>query len=163
MSKHNGNPEGERFTKLEGAEYDRMNEFIREHMYLTAREWAVLRVSQDLYSEYGVPTKEVGQRLPEIVPFIEDEYSRQNVHNARQSAREKVIKAGATFLYATMTGAFDADENDDIMYEARERAELFLEAEGADLDFEDEKRVEDRLRDVMRDIRATSTTIEPDE
>lgn len=162
-SKHTGNPDGDRFTKLEGAEYDRVNDFLRDRTYLTAREWAVLRVSDDLRSEFGVPTKEVGQRLPDIVPFITDEFSRQNVHNTRAAAKEKAIKAGATFLYATMAGGFDAEETDDIMYEATEVAKFLLETEGASVSVDDEIRAEEDVSDLLREIRRAASSVEPDE
>lgn len=146
----------ERFTKLDGAEYGRVNEFIRDRTYLTAREWAVLRVSQDLRTGTGVPTKRVGEELPDIVPFVEEQFSRQNVHNTRQSAREKTVMAGATFLYATMSGAFDSEELDDIMYDATEIAKFVLETEGAEVSVDDEIRAEEDVGDRLEEIRRAS-------
>jgi len=163
MSKHNGNPEGERFTRLEGAEYDRVNDFIREHTYLTAREWAILRASQDLRTKTGVPSKRVGEELPSIAPFIDEELSRQNVHNARSRAYEKTVRAGATFIYATMTGAFDGDDVDDIMYDATEKAKLLLEAEGVDLSIDEELAAEQELGAVLQEIREASREVRASE
>lgn len=158
-SNDTANPDRKRFKKLNGAEYDRVNDFIRNRTYLTAREWAVLRVSQDLRTGTGVPTKRVGKELPEIVPFIKEEFSRQNVHNTRQAAREKTIQAGSTFLYATMSGAFDTDEVDDIMYDATEIARYVLEAEGADISVEQEKQAEEGVRRLLQEIREASRAL----
>ncbi|MFB6169691.1 MAG: DUF5806 family protein, partial [Haloarculaceae archaeon] len=34
----------DRFKKMDGATYERANEFLRERTYITAREWAIARL-----------------------------------------------------------------------------------------------------------------------
>jgi hypothetical protein len=105
----------------------------------------------------------IGENLPHLVPFMTDTYSPQAVNQARASFEQKVRKAGATFLYGTMCDFFTAEELDDIMYEATEVAKFLLEVEGVDLAVEEELEAEDRISDVMREVRAHSAALRHDE
>jgi hypothetical protein len=146
----------ERFTKMDGAQYDRVNEFLRDRTYITAREWAIARLCADFRTETGVEMTKIGENLPELVPFMTDTYTPQAVNQARASFEEKVRTAGATFLYGAMCDFFTADELDDLMYEVTEVAKFLLEVEGVDLAVEDELDAEERISSVMRDVRAAS-------
>src|SRR6056297_1990890 len=103
----------ERFTKMDGAQYDRVNEFLRDRTYITAREWAIARLCADFRTETGVEMTKIGENLPELVPFMTDTYTPQAVNQARSSFEEKVTQAGATFLYGAMSGFFTAEELDE--------------------------------------------------
>jgi hypothetical protein len=107
----------ERFKKVDGAQYDRVNDFLRERTYITAREWAIARLCADFRTETGVEMTKIGDNLPYLVPFMTDTYSPQAVNQARHAFREKVRKSGATFLYGAMCGFFTAEELDELMYE----------------------------------------------
>ena len=152
----------ERFSKMNGAQYERVNEFLRERTYITAREWAIARLCADFRTETGVEMTKIGENLPELVPFMTDTYSPQAVNQARASFEEKVRTAGATFLYGAMCDFFTADELDDLMYEVTEVAKFLLEVEGVDLAVEDELEAEERISSVMRDVRAASDELRHD-
>ncbi|WP_122088345.1 DUF5806 family protein [Halalkalicoccus subterraneus] len=152
-----------RFTKMDGAAYDRVNGFLRDRTYVTAREWAIARLCADFRTETGVEMTKIGENLPELVPFMTDTYSPQAVNQARASFEEKVTKSGATFLYGAMSGFFTAEELDDLMYEVTEVAKFLLEVEGADLAANDELDVEDRISEVMRDVRRSSERFRAEE
>ncbi|WP_336362632.1 DUF5806 family protein [Halalkalicoccus salilacus] len=152
-----------RFTKMDGAAYDRVNGFLRDRTYVTAREWAIARLCADFRTETGVEMTKIGENLPELVPFMTDTYSPQAVNQARSSFEEKVTKSGATFLYGAMSGFFTAEELDDLMYEVTEVAKFLLEIEGADLGVEAELDVEDRISEVMRDVRRSSERLRAEE
>jgi hypothetical protein len=152
----------ERFSKMNGAQYERVNEFLRERTYITAREWAIARLCADFRTETGVEMTKIGENLPELVPFMTDTYSPQAVNQARASFEEKVRTAGATFLYGAMCDFFTADELDDLMYEVTEVAKFLLEVEGVDLAVEDELEAEERISTVMRDVRAASDELRHD-
>jgi hypothetical protein len=155
-----------RFKKVDGAQYDRVNEFLRDRTYITAREWAIARLCSDFRTETGVEMTKIGENLPELVPFMTDTYTPQAVNQARASFESKVTQAGATFLYGAMSGFFSADELDELMYEVTETAKFLLEVEGVELDVADELEVEDRISSVMREVRAASDemrTAETDE
>ncbi|WP_247005836.1 DUF5806 family protein [Halorientalis litorea] len=153
----------DRFKKIEGGTYDRANEFLRERTYVTAREWAIARLCADFRTETGVEMTKIGENLPDLVPFMTDTYTPQAVNQARASFEEKVRKAGATFLYGAMCDFFTAEELDDVMYEATEVAKFLLEVEGVELSVEEELEAEDRISEVMREVREHSTQLRHDE
>ena len=153
----------ERFTKMDGAQYDRVNEFMRDRTYITAREWALARLCADFRTETGVEMTKIGENLPELVPFMTDTYTPQAVNQARASFEEKVRMAGATFLYGAMSGFFTADELDDLMYEVTETAKFLLEVEGVDLAVAEELEAEDRISAVMREVREASADLREEE
>ena len=153
----------ERFTKMDGAEYDRVNEFLRDRTYITAREWALARLCADFRTETGVEMTKIGENLPELVPFMTDTYTPQAVNQARASFEEKVHMAGATFLYGAMSGFFTADELDELMYEVTETAKFLLEVEGVDLAVAEELDAEDRVSSVMREVREASEELRSEE
>ncbi|MFB6220294.1 MAG: DUF5806 family protein [Halolamina sp.] len=153
----------ERFTKMDAADYERVNEFLRERTYITAREWAIARLCADFRTETGVEMTKIGENLPRLVPFMTDTYSPQAVNQARASFEEKVTKAGATFLYGAMSGFFTAEELDETMYEVTEIAKFLLEVEGVDLSVEEELEAEDEISRVMRDVREASAEVRGEE
>jgi hypothetical protein len=146
----------DRFQKMDGAQYERVNEFLRDRTYVTAREWAIARLCADFRTETGVEMTKIGENLPELVPFMTDTYTPQAVNQARAAFEQKVQKAGATFLYGAMSGFFTADELDDMLYETTEIAKFLLEVEGVDLAVEEELEAEERISTVMRDVREAS-------
>jgi len=152
----------ERFKKMDGAQYDRVNDFLRDRTYVTAREWAIARLCVDFRTETGVEMTKIGENLPELVPFMTDTYSPQAVNQARASFEGKVQKAGATFLYGAMSGFFTAEELDEMMYEVTEVAKFLLEVEGVDLSVAAELDAEDRVSEVMREVRESSEALRDD-
>ncbi|WP_244605364.1 DUF5806 family protein [Halorhabdus rudnickae] len=153
----------DRFQKIDGGTYDRANDFLRERTYITAREWAIARLCADFRTETGVEMTKIGENLPDLVPFMTDTYSPQAVNQARASFEEKVQMAGATFLYGAMSDFFTADELDDLMYEATEVAKFLLEVEGVELSVDEELEAEDRISEVMREVREHSVALRHDE
>ena len=153
----------ERFKKMDGARYERVNDFLRDRTYITAREWAIARLCADFRTETGVEMTKIGENLPELVPFMTDTYTPQAVNQARYSFEEKVTKAGATFLYGAMSGFFTAEDLDEMMYEVTEVAKFLLEVEGVDLAVADELEAEDRISEVMREVRASSADLRGEE
>ena len=152
----------ERFKKMDGAEYDRVNSFLRDRTYVTAREWAIARLCVDFRTETGVEMTKIGENLPRLVPFMTDTYSPQAVNQARASFEDKVRKAGATFLYGAMSGFFTAEELDEMMYEVTEVTKFLLEVEGVDLAVAEELDAEDRVSEVMREVRESSEELRGD-
>jgi hypothetical protein len=153
----------ERFQKMDGAQYDRVNEFLRDRTYITAREWAIARLCADFRTETGVEMTKIGENLPRLIPFMTDTYTPQAVNQARHSFEEKVTKAGATFLYGAMSGFFTAEELDETMYEVSEVAKFLLEVEGVDLSVGDELEAEERISSVMREVRQSSAELRGEE
>ena len=92
-----------------------------------------------------------------------DTYTPQAVNQARYSFEEKVTQAGATFLYGAMSGFFTAEDLDEMMYEVTEVAKFLLEVEGVDLAVADELEAEDRISEVMREVRTSSANLRGEE
>ncbi|WP_435361451.1 DUF5806 family protein [Haloarchaeobius sp. DFWS5] len=153
----------DRFKKMDGAEYERVNEFLRDRTYITAREWAIARLCSDFRTETGVEMTKIGENLPELVPFMTDTYTPQAVNQARSAFEDKVRTAGATFLYGAMCDFFTAEELDDVMYEATEVAKFLLEVEGVNLTVEEELDAEERISSVMREVREASSELRENE
>ena len=149
----------ERFKKVDGAQYDRVNDFLRERTYITAREWAIARLCADFRTETGVEMTKIGDNLPYLVPFMTDTYSPQAVNQARHAFREKVRKSGATFLYGAMCGFFTAEELDELMYEVSEIAKFLLEVEGVDRAVAEELDAAARISSVLREVREASSEL----
>ncbi len=149
----------ERFQKVDRARYERVNEFLRDRTYITAREWAIARLCADFRTETGVEMTKIGENLPALVPFMEETYSPQAVNQARHAFEEKVRKAGATFLYGAMCDFFTAEELEDVLYESTEVARFLLEVEGVELDLDEELEAEERIASVMREVRTSSDAL----
>ncbi len=149
----------QKFKKVDGATYERVNQFLRKHTYVTAREWAIARLCADFKTINGSEMTYIGEHLPELCPFMLDTYSPQAVNQARSAFKKKVKKAGATFFYGAMCGFFTADELDEILFEASEVARFLLEVEGTALDIDEEIDIEDRITDVMRGVAEAASVI----
>lgn len=149
----------EKFKKVDGATYRKVNQFLRKRTYITAREWALARLCTDFRTSGGAEMTFIGKHLPELVPFMEEPYSPQAVNQARHSFKKKVRKASATFFYGAMCGFFTTDELDDLLFEASEVSRFLLEVEGTTLDIDEEIDIEDRITQVMRSVGETAKTI----
>ncbi|MDI6719948.1 MAG: DUF5806 family protein [Methanomicrobiales archaeon] len=149
----------QKFKKVDGESYLKVNQFLRKHTYITAREWAIGRLCADFKTSSGAEMTYIGQHLPELVPFMVDTYSPQAVNQARSAFKRKVKKAGATFFYGAMCGFFTAEELDDVLFEASEVARFLLEVEGTTLDIDSEIEIEDRIAEVMRRVAEASARL----
>ena len=145
-----------KFKKVDGASYEKVNQFLRRHTYINAREWAIARLCSDFQTKSGAEMTYIGAHLPDIVPFMTGTYTPQAVNQARSSFKKKVKKAGATFFYGAMCGFFTAEQLDDILFEASEVARFLLEVEGTSLDIEHEIDIEDRITAVMKQVAEAS-------
>ena len=148
-----------KFKKVDGATYRKVNQFLRKRTYITAREWALARLCTDFRTANGAEMTFIGKHLPELVPFMEEEYTPQAVNQARNSFKKKVRKSSATFFYGAMCGFFTTDELDDLLFEASEVARFLLEVEGTTLDIDEEIDIEDRITGVMRSVGEAAKTI----
>ena len=142
----------QKFKKVDGATYRKVNVFLRKRTYITAREWAIARLCSDFKTPYGAEMTFIGENLPKLCPFMEEPYSPQAVNQARTAFKRKVRKSGATFFYGAMCGFFTLDELDDILFESSEVARFLLEIEGTSLEIDDEIDIEDKISEIMRKL-----------
>ncbi|MDD1676453.1 MAG: DUF5806 family protein [Methanomicrobiales archaeon] len=165
MEEPAGAPDSEKyrkFKKVEGDSYQKVNQFLRKHTYVTAREWAIGRLCADFKTSGGSEMTYIGEHLPELVPFMKETYSPQAVNQARSAFKKKVKKAGATFFYGALCGFFTAEELDDILFESSEVARFLLEVEGTALEIDTEIDVEDQIANVMRKVAEAAARIRKD-
>ena len=152
----------ERFGRLEGADYDGVNDFLKDRVAFTAREWAIARLCADFRTGTGVEMTRVGENLPDLVPFMDEPYAPGTVSSTRRSFREKVREAAATFLYGAYADFLTAEEVDEVVYEATEVAKFLIEVEGATLGVDDELSTEERVRTAMQAVHGASLELRYD-
>ena len=155
-------PSRDRFERLEGADYDRVDAFLKERVAFTAREWAIARLCADFRTGTGVEMTRVGERLPDLVPFMDEPYEPGSVSSTRRSFREKVREAAATFLYGAYADFLTAEEVDEVVYEATEIAKFLIEVEGSTLGVDDELSAEERVRAAMQAVHEASLELRYD-
>ena len=148
-----------KFKKVDGETYRKVNVFLRKRTYITAREWALARLCADFKTPYGSEMTFIGEHLPELCPFMQEPYSPQAVNQARTSFKLKVRKSAATFLYGAMCGFFTPEELDDILFEANEVANFFLEIEGTALELDEEIDIEDKISKIMKGLGSSARSI----
>lgn len=145
----------EKFQRLDGADYERVNGFVRDRIRLTAREGAIARLCADYRTPTGVPMTRVGEIAPEAVPFIDQPLHRGDVAKARHRAETKLRRSANTTLYGLVGGLVDPETADEILFEAGETARFLLEVEGSDVPIDRETAAERALAEAARSIRAT--------
>lgn len=149
----------QKFKKVDGETYRKVNVFLRKRTYITAREWALARLCADFKTPYGAEMTFIGEHLPELCPFMQEPYSPQAVNQARNSFKKKVRKSAATFLYGAMCGFFTPEELDDILFEANEVSKFFLEIEGTTLELDEEIDIEDKISRIMKNLGSSARTM----
>lgn len=157
----------ERFTRIDSVEYDIVNDLLREHTTITAREWALACLCRDFETETGVRMTFIGENLPKLVPFMTDTYTPQAVNQARYSYDEKAQTAANTFFYAVLSGRYSIEEIEAMVEEARETAEMLIEVETGNPS-EDVSEADDAVADAMAGVWEASRALteefdEPDD
>ncbi len=87
-----------RFQKFDRKKYSEVNDALKELTHLTAREWAIARLCADFKDRGRSQMTWIGENLPELVPFMEGKYQRQDVSSAQSAFKRKVVRSGTTFL-----------------------------------------------------------------
>lgn len=100
-----------RFQKFNKRTYEEVNDVLKARTHLTAREWTIARLCSDFKDAEGRSQMTwIGEHLPELVPFMEDTYQRQDVASAQAAFKRKVTRSGTTLFYAYYSGLITMDE-----------------------------------------------------
>ena len=99
-----------RFQKFDRKKYSEVNDALKELTHLTAREWAIARLCADFKDRGRSQMTWIGENLPELVPFMEGKYQRQDVSSAQAAFKRKVVRSGTTFFYAYYSGLITLEE-----------------------------------------------------
>ena len=148
-----------KFKKIDGAEYESVNDFLKRRTHLTAREWAIASLAGDFRTGTGVKMTALGENLPDMVPFMTDPYSPQAVNSAHTDVEDKARRGLATFLYVAISGALSEETLDDVVFEAVEVAKFLVETQGDTIDVETEIRAEKTVTEALRQVRERSQEV----
>jgi hypothetical protein len=150
-----------RFQKFNKDTYEQVNDTLKQRTHLTAREWAIARLCADFKAEDGkTPMTWIGAHLPELVPFMDEPYERQDVASAEAAFKRKVARSGTTFFYAYYAGLISLDEMLEIIQEVIKNIEALKRVEGSeqegDLNVEIQQMMAETLRRITEKLNQVS-------
>ncbi|OKY78884.1 MAG: hypothetical protein BTN85_1388 [Candidatus Methanohalarchaeum thermophilum] len=159
-----------KFQKVDKDSYGSINKFLKDRSLLTTREWMISEAILEFREEETgrVPMTEAGEKLPQLFPFIDKEYSASDFSNAKSAFEDKVIRAGSTFFYALEKGYFTEDKLKEVIIEISKNireindiADDEIEEEFIDILPEDIKKILKELREFERDKERDKEIREP--
>ena len=148
-----------RFQKFDRMKYTEVNDSLKKRTHLTAREWAIARLCADFKDNGRSQMTWIGENLPELVPFMNEKYARQDVSSAEAAFKRKVIRSGTTFFYAYYAGLISIEEMLDMVQGIIRNIEELKRIEGSEVPDEETstdvqvlmaetlRRITDRLKD----------------
>jgi hypothetical protein len=143
----------EKFKKMENKTYSEVNRYLKSTTHLTAREWMIARLCADFknVSNHSEMTW-IGENLPDIVPFAESPYSRQEVSNAHSAFKKKIRRSGTTFFYAYYAGLIDQEEMLAMIHSMIDDIGELLKIEGGKLSESHSEEVQLLIAQVLKNI-----------
>jgi len=150
-----------RFQKFNKSTYEQVNDTLKQRTHLTAREWVIARLCADFKADDGkVPMTWIGEHLPELVPFMEAQYERQDVSSAEAAFKRKVARSGTTFFYAYYAGLISLDEMLAIIQDVVKNIEALKKIEGredeSDVNIEVQQMMAETLRRITEKLNQVS-------
>ncbi|MDI6888774.1 MAG: DUF5806 family protein [Methanocellales archaeon] len=148
----------QKFKMLDKQQYAEVTRFLKKCTHLTAREWAIARLCADHRSATNhAEMTWIGAHLPELVPFMNEPYSRQAVAAAHAMFKDKVLRSGTTFFYAYYSGLISMEDTVDMIHQIAENIGHLLSAgEGktpkGDVDAEVQRKVAEVLRQITHNL-----------
>lgn len=141
----------QKFKKMDSKSYSDVTRFLKQTTHLTAREWMIARLCADFknISNQSEMTW-IGENLPDLVPFMDEPYSRQEVSNAHATFKKKVQRSGTTFFYAYYAGLISKDEIIPIIHTIVSDIQKLMETEGGEVSDEHATEVQQVIADVLR-------------
>ncbi len=141
----------QKFKKMDNKSYSDVTRFLKQTTHLTAREWMIARLCADFknISNQSEMTW-IGENLPDLVPFMDEPYSRQEVSNAHATFKKKVQRSGTTFFYAYYAGLISKDEIIPIIHTIVSDIQKLMETEGGEVSNEHATEVQQVIADVLR-------------
>jgi len=143
----------QKFKKMDNKSYSDVTHFLKETTHLTAREWMIARLCADFKNMSNQSEMTwIGKNLPELVPFVDEPYSRQEVSNAHAAFKRKVQRSGTTFFYAYYAGLIGKDDMISIIHKMVSDIKTLIETEGSEVSEEHATDVQKLIADVLRRI-----------
>jgi hypothetical protein len=146
----------EKFRKMERKSYSGVTQYLKKSTHLTAREWVIARLCADFRDDSGHSEMTwIGEHLPELAPFAERPYSRQEVSNAHAAFQKKIRRSGATFFYAYYAGLLDAEQMISVIHLMISDIRQLMETEGTEVSEQHSEEVQLLIAEVLRRISAS--------
>lgn len=143
----------EKFKKLDKKDHSEVTRILKRTTHLTAREWAIARLCADFKNSQGHSEMTwIGERLPELVPFFQESYTRQEVSNARSSFKKKLERSGTTLFYSYYSGIITKEEMIDIIHNITNNINILLDMEDEAVGSELDEGVQNLMVEVLRQI-----------
>ncbi|MCD1294588.1 hypothetical protein CUJ83_06175 [Methanocella sp. CWC-04] len=121
-----------RFQKFDKKTYEEVNDALKSKTHLTAREWAIARLCADFKDHGRSQMTWIGENLPELVPFMNEPYERQDVASAEAAFKRKVLRSGTTFFYAYYSGLISFEEMIEMVQGIIRNIEALKRTEGSE-------------------------------
>jgi len=141
-----------RFQKFDRKKYSEVNGALKELTHLTAREWAIARLCADFKDRGRSQMTWIGANLPELVPFMEGKYERQDVSSAAAAFKRKVLRSGTTFFYAYYSGLISLEEMLEMIQDIVRNIEALKRIEGSEPGAEAAAEVQQLMAETLRRI-----------
>ncbi|MBP2030761.1 hypothetical protein J2755_001709 [Methanohalophilus levihalophilus] len=143
----------EKFKKMERKSYSDVTRYLKSRTHLTAREWVIARLCADFRNTSNrAEMTWIGENLPELAPFVERPYSRQEVSNAHSAFQKKVRRSGATFFYAYYAGLLDTEQMISVIHNVISDIRELVEVEGVEVPEEHSEEVQMLIAEVLKRI-----------
>ncbi|MCL7412395.1 MAG: DUF5806 family protein [ANME-2 cluster archaeon] len=145
----------EKFKKMDKKDHSQVTRLLKQTTHLTAREWVIARLCADFKNAGGRSEMTwIGKNLPELVPFCNEPYSRQEVSNARASFKNKLERSGTTLFYSYYSGLISKKEMLDILEKITTNISVLLDMEDRDTCESHVEDVQGMMLEVLRRINA---------
>ncbi len=154
-----------RFQKFDKLSYEQVNDTLKARTHLTAREWVIARLCADFKADGKSQMTWIGEHLPEMVPFMEEPYQRQDVASAEAAFKRKVARSGTTFFYAYYSGLISLEEMLEIIQEIVKNIEALKKIEGSepgDVSTDIQQMMAETLRRITEKLNDVNVQDEPE-
>lgn len=140
-----------KFKKMDDKSYSEVTRYLKKTTHLTAREWMIARLCADFknLSNQSEMTW-IGENLPDLVPFMDEPYSRQDVSNAHATFKKKVQRSGTTFFYAYYAGLISKEDMLTTIHKIVSDIQDLIETESGNVSDEHSTEVQRVIADVLR-------------
>lgn len=142
-----------KFKKMDTKKYHEVTKFLKETTHLTAREWVIAHLCADFKNVSNrCEMTWIGANLKNLVPFMDETYTRQEVSNAKSAFNKKIQRSGTTFFYAYYAGLISQQEMINMIHKIVIDMKKIMETEGGEISLEHATEVQILIAEVLRNI-----------
>lgn len=143
----------EKFKKIQKKDHSEVTRLLKKTTHLTAREWVIARLCADFKNTHGRSEMTwIGEHLPELVPFFNEPYSRQEVSNARATFKKKLQRSGTTLFYSYYSGLITKKEMLEIIHNITKNMNTLLDMEDKATTGDHSEGIQNIMVEILRQI-----------